>query len=60
VKYAIATARRLLVCRRGSVLIGYTSLMLLFAIAAIAMLAHTGGRNQRTQSALGLQSTHDI
>ncbi len=59
-QYAIATARRLLACRRGSALIGYTSLMLLFAIAAIAMLAHTDGRSQRTKSALDLQSTHEI
>jgi hypothetical protein len=35
--------RRLLFCRRGSALIGYTSLMLLLAVAAIAVLGHAGG-----------------
>ena len=34
----IALARRLLACARGSTLVGYSSLMLLFAIAAITVL----------------------
>jgi hypothetical protein len=37
---AIAGARRLLACARGAALVGYTSLMLLFAVAAVAMLGH--------------------
>jgi hypothetical protein len=40
---AIAAARRLLACTRGGALVGYTSLMLLFAVAAIAMLGHASG-----------------
>jgi hypothetical protein len=35
---AIALSRRLLTCGRGSTLVGYSSLMLLFAIAAITVL----------------------
>jgi hypothetical protein len=34
----IALSRRLLACVRGSTLVGYSSLMLLFAIAAITVL----------------------
>ncbi len=34
----IALSRRLLTCVRGSTLVGYSSLMLLFAIAAITVL----------------------
>jgi uncharacterized membrane protein YkvI len=37
---AIAAARRLLARARGAALVGYTSLMLLFAVAAVAMLGH--------------------
>jgi hypothetical protein len=40
---AIAESRRLLACDRGSGLVGYTSLMLLFAVAAIAILGHASG-----------------
>ena len=40
---AIAAARRLLGCARGGALIGHTSLMLLTAVAAIAMLEHASG-----------------
>lgn len=40
---AITLPRRLLACRRGAALIGYTSLVLLLAIAAIAMLTHANG-----------------
>jgi hypothetical protein len=40
---AIAAARRLLSCARGAALVGYTSLMLLTAVAAIAMLGHASG-----------------
>ena len=39
---ATETARRLLSCARGAALVGYTSLMLLFAVAAIAVLGHSG------------------
>jgi hypothetical protein len=38
----IAFARRLAADRRGSVYVGYTSLLLLFALAAVAVLAHHG------------------
>jgi hypothetical protein len=53
---AVAGARRLLACARGAALVGYTSLMLLFAVAAIAMLGHASGdakpvRNASTTSA---------
>jgi hypothetical protein len=34
----IALSRRLLACARGSTLVGYSSLMLLFALAAITVL----------------------
>ncbi len=37
---AIAISRRLLVCPRGTALVGFTSLMLLFAVAAVIMLGH--------------------
>jgi uncharacterized membrane protein len=40
-QWAIAAARRLLGCARGAALVGYTSLMLLFAVAAIAVLGHS-------------------
>jgi hypothetical protein len=40
---AIAESRRFLACHRGSALVGYTSLMLLFAVAAIAILGHASG-----------------
>jgi hypothetical protein len=39
----IAGSRRLLACHRGSALVGYTSLMLLFAVAAVAILGHASG-----------------
>ena len=52
---AIAGARRLLACARGAALVGYTSLMLLFAVAAVAMLGYASGgakpvRNASTTS----------
>jgi hypothetical protein len=34
----LVSCRRLLACATGTALVGYTSLMLLFAIAAIAVL----------------------
>jgi len=40
---AIAVARRLLARARGAALVGYTALMLLFAVAAVAMLGHASG-----------------
>jgi hypothetical protein len=40
---AIAAARRLLSSARDAALVGYTSLMLLTAVAAIAMLGHASG-----------------
>ena len=46
---AIATARRLLVRARGAALVGYTSLMLLFAVAAVAMLGHASGSAKPTR-----------
>ncbi len=48
---AIAVARRLFACARGAALVGYTSLMLLFAVAAIAMLGHASGSAKPTSSA---------
>jgi hypothetical protein len=48
---AIAVSRRLLACIRGAALVGYTSLMLLFAVAAIAVLGHSGGGAKSTHSA---------
>jgi hypothetical protein len=52
---AIAGVRRLLACARGAALVGYTSLMLLFAVAAVAMLGYASGdakpvRNASTTS----------
>jgi hypothetical protein len=48
---AIAISRRLLVCPRGTVLVGYTSLMLLVAVAAIIMLGHVGSRADHAHDA---------
>jgi hypothetical protein len=48
---AIAAARRLLSCARGAALVGYTSLMLLTAVAAIAMLGHASGGAKPTRNA---------
>ena len=48
---AIAAARRLLSCARGGALVGYTSLMLLTAVAAIAMLGHANGGAKPTRNA---------
>jgi hypothetical protein len=48
---AIAAARRLLSCVRGAALVGYTSLMLLTAVAAIAMLGHASGGAKPTRNA---------
>jgi hypothetical protein len=45
---AIAISRRLLACPRGTVLVGYTSLMLLVAVAAIVMLGHADSPVERT------------
>ena len=47
----IAAARRLLSCARGAALVGYTSLMLLTAVAAIAMLGHATGGAKPTRNA---------
>jgi hypothetical protein len=48
---AIAAARRLLARARGAALVGYTSLMLLFAVAAVAMLGHASGSAKPTRNA---------
>jgi hypothetical protein len=48
---AITVARRLLARARGAALVGYTSLMLLFAVAAVAMLGHAGGSAKPTRNA---------
>lgn len=54
----VACGRRLLADRRGTALIGYSSIMLLVAIAAIAMLtqfrsgANLGGANLPPDSKL--------
>lgn len=48
---ALAKSRRLLACVRGAALVGYTSLMLLFAVAAIAVVGHTGGGAKPTHRA---------
>lgn len=42
---ALASARRLLANRRGTVFIEYSSLVLLIAIAAIAVLSEVHGGN---------------
>jgi hypothetical protein len=47
---AIAAARRLLSGARGGALVGYTSLMLLTAVAAIAMLWHASGGAKPTRN----------
>jgi hypothetical protein len=48
---AIATARRLFSRARGAALVGYTSLMLLFAVAAVAILGHASGSAKPTHNA---------
>jgi hypothetical protein len=48
---AIAAAHRLLACARGAALVGYTSLMLIFAVAAVAMLGHASGSAKPTRNA---------
>jgi hypothetical protein len=53
---AIAVSRRLLVCPRGTALVGYTSLVLLFAVAAVIMLGHTDGRLAQTRDAKNVSS----
>jgi hypothetical protein len=47
----IAAARRLLACARGAALAGYTSLMLLFAVAAIATVGHASVGTKPTRNA---------
>jgi hypothetical protein len=47
---ALATTRRLLACDRGSALVGYTSLMLLFAVAAVAILGHASSGTEPARS----------
>jgi hypothetical protein len=42
-RWSLAIARRLLACPNGTALVGYTSLTLLLAVAAIALLAHADG-----------------
>jgi hypothetical protein len=48
---ALTSCIRALACRRGSTLVGYSSLALLVAIAAITLLGHadteTGGASSR-------------
>jgi hypothetical protein len=53
---AIAVSRRLLVCPRGTALVGYTSLMLLFAVAALIVLGHADGRQALTRDAKTVSS----
>jgi hypothetical protein len=53
---AIAVSRRLLVCPRGTALVGYTSLVLLFAVAAIIALGHADGRLAQTRDAKTVSS----
>jgi hypothetical protein len=48
---ATAAARRLLSCARGSALVGYASLMLLFAVVAIAVLGHSSNGAKSTRNA---------
>jgi hypothetical protein len=38
----VTALQRLLACPRGTALVGYTSLILLFAVAAITLLGHAG------------------
>jgi hypothetical protein len=47
---ATAAARRLLARARSAALVGYTSLMLLFAVAAVAMLGHASGTAKSTRN----------
>ena len=50
---AIASHQRLVSCQRGSTLVGYSSLMLLVAIAAIALLGQTdSGHEQAPRGAM--------
>ena len=48
---AVPSCLRVLACRRGSTMVGYSSLALLVAIAAITLLGHadteTGGASSR-------------
>jgi hypothetical protein len=55
---AIALSRRLLTCARGSTLVGYSSLMLLFAIAAITVLGrvNVGGGTEPPRNLNALSS----
>jgi hypothetical protein len=48
---AIDGARRLLACARGTAMVGYTSLMLLLAVAAVAMLGHASGGAKAVRNA---------
>ena len=50
---------RILVCRRGSTMVGYSSLALLVAIAAITLLGHADGETAGTshQRAVGTISS---
>jgi hypothetical protein len=43
----IASHQRLLSCKRGSTLVSYSSLMLLVAIAAIALIGPTDSRHEQ-------------
>ncbi len=42
--FIVRCARRIIANQRGTVFIEYSSLVLLIAIAAIAMLGHSSGR----------------
>lgn len=56
-QHAVTVSRRLVFCQRGSALVGYTSLMLLFAVAAIAMLGHASGGAKPTRNAADITSS---
>jgi len=50
---AMSYGIRLLTCKRGSTLVGYSSLALLVAIAAIALLGQTDAAGNKAPGAAG-------
>jgi hypothetical protein len=46
----ITAIRRLLACPRGTALVGYTSLILLFAMAAVTMLGFSATGTDATRA----------
>jgi hypothetical protein len=49
---------RILACRRGSTMVGYSSLLLLVAIAAITLMGHSDSGGAPHQRAVGTLSSN--